>query len=31
MNHVQEVIFIVVLIAVSALAACIGMTHGDGE
>ena len=31
MNHVTEVIYIVALIAISAFAACIGFTHGDGE
>jgi len=31
MNHVTEVICIVALIAITAFAACVGMTHGDGE
>ena len=31
MTHVTEVICIVALIAITAFAACVGFTHGDGE
>lgn len=31
MNHVQEIAAIVALIAISAFAACVGFTFGDGE